>query len=81
MGRLKAIAVLALGLLLTSCLSNSPERMKALLEQLEFGEGETGCVTLAGSIDLNPIPMFTTAANLVYKKEKRGPEDDSGPDC
>jgi len=62
--------------LLTAC-SSTAETAKLIIEQLEFDEGEEGCITLNAQIDLNPVPLLSSNAMLIYKK--RTSED--APDC
>jgi len=65
---MKLIALLTL-LLFTSCASTQ-DNAQSLLDRLEFGDDEQGCVTLEGNFDINPIPLITTNVRLVYKKVK-----------
>jgi len=65
---MKIISLLTL-LILTSCASTQ-DNAQSLLDRLEFGDDEQGCVTLEGNFDINPIPLITTNVRLVYKKVK-----------
>lgn len=73
---MKILLILALILYLPSCIS-SGDAAKALIDQLEFGEGEHGCVRLHASIDLNPLPLIVSNATLDYRKST-GPD---APEC
>lgn len=52
--------------MLTGCANT--ESLSALLDRLEFEDGDKGCVDLRTSVDLNPLPVFTSNATLIYKK-------------
>jgi len=65
---MKLIALLTI-ISLTSCASTQ-DNAQSLLDRLEFGDDEQGCVTLEGNFDINPIPLLTTNVRLVYKKVK-----------
>lgn len=67
---------LALLALLTGCTS-SGEGVKMLIDQLEFYEGDRGCVEIRANIDLNPIPLVSTNASVIYKKDT----GDGAPTC
>ena len=66
---MKRLILLTLSILLVSCTSTQ-ENAQTLLDRLEFGEDEQGCVTLEAQIDLNPLPLITSNARMVYKKVK-----------
>jgi len=65
---MKTLALISL-LLLTSCASTQ-DNAQSLLDRLEFGDDEFGCLTLDATIDLNPLPLITSNARMVYKKVK-----------
>lgn len=60
---------LVLLVFLASC-SGTDQSVKNLLDRLEFDEDESGCLRLTANVDLNPIPLITSNATLVYKKQK-----------
>lgn len=65
-------ALIALPLaLLTGCATDA-QNARTLLDRLEFDEGEYGTFELEGTIDLNPLPMFSS--NVHMKLEKVKPE-------
>jgi len=64
---MKAPALITL-LALTGC-ATPDQNARSLLDRLEFEEGERGCAELRASIDLNPLPLVTTAASLILKKD------------
>lgn len=66
---MKLIILAVLSILLVSCASTQ-ENAQTLLDRLEFGEDEVGCLTIDAMIDLNPLPLLTSNARLVYKKVK-----------
>ena len=70
--------ILPIGLLMVlgGCQSTG-ESAQALIEQLQFYEGDQGCVRLQAEIDLNPLPLVTTNAQMVYKKNT----GEGAPDC
>lgn len=70
------IAAVVLTLMLGGC-ATQDEEARSLLDRLEFDEDETGCIRLDGTIDLNPLPLFKTNANLTLKKQK----GDNPPEC
>lgn len=72
---MKALTLLCL-VLLTGCQSTD-QNARTLLDRIEFGEDEIGCVDLRATIDLNPLPMFTSNASLILKKTK----GDNPPEC
>jgi type IV pilus biogenesis protein CpaD/CtpE len=68
------LTVIALAAL-SGCASQD-QKARSLLDRLEFGEDEIGCFRLNGSIDLNPMPVFTSNVNLSLVKKKG-----EAPDC
>jgi len=73
---MKPLALLPILLSIASC-SSTGETAKTLIEQLQFEEGEEGCIRLQAEIDLNPVPFITTNAQLIYKKST----GEGSPDC
>jgi len=73
---MKTVALLSLLVLTASCSSTS-DTAKTLIEQLQFYEGDEGCIRLQAEIDLNPVPFITTNAQLIYKKST----GEGAPDC
>ena len=70
--------ILFLVLLLSGCSSNPSA--KGLLETLEFGEDETGCFRVTGTVDLS-ASMFASRSVAVSLVKKKGTELDPAPDC
>ncbi len=72
-------------LLLTSCASKGPTILpngelyeaRTLLDRVEFGEDETGCIDIRGEVDLNPAPFFSSNAQIILKKSK----GEDAPEC
>lgn len=64
--------LIACALLLTGC-ATPTENARSLLDRLEFEEGEYGTFELEGSIDLNPIPLFSTTVHMKLEKIKPQP--------
>ena len=71
---MKALILLSL-LMVSGCASN-PDA-PTLFDRLEFGEGETGCFRLTGTLDVggNPFTSTNVAVSLVKRK------GDDSPDC
>lgn len=57
--------------------NSSGDAVKAIIEQLEFYEGDEGCVEMETTLDLNPVPLVNSNTRLGYKKNT-GP---NAPDC
>ena len=57
-------------LLSTGCAQTTSENAQSLFDRLAFGEGESGCVRLDATIDLNPAVIVTSNASIIYKKSK-----------
>ncbi len=56
---------------LTGCATPADQTRK-LLDRLEFDSDEHGTFALEGTVDINPLPLFST--NLHLKLEKTKPE-------
>lgn len=61
---------LALLFLLTSCGASSVASLEKALDRLDFDDDEQGCLRLEATFDLNPIPLVTSNAEIMYKKQK-----------
>lgn len=71
------MTVLALGVTIASgCASNNPDA-RTLLDRIEFGEDETGCFRVTGTLDVggNPFTSTNVAVSLIKRK------GDDPPDC
>lgn len=66
------IVLLAAVLWLTGC-STPVDGARTLLDRLEFDEGEYGIFEMEGTVDLNPLPMFSTNVHLRLEKIKDKP--------
>ena len=66
---MKLLSLIIILLSFSGC-SSTEANAKALLDRLEFGEDEEGCIRLEAQIDLNPFPLVTSNASLTYKKQK-----------
>lgn len=64
--------VLALVLLLNAC-ATPTQNARSLLDRLEFDADEYGTFELEGTVDLNPIPLFTTNVHMKLSKVKDKP--------
>ena len=71
--------MLLMVLLLSGCASN-PDGAKSLLETLEFGEDETGCFRVTGTVDLS-ASVFASSSVAISLVKKKGTELDPAPDC
>ena len=72
------VRILLMILLLSGC-SSSPTA-KGLLETLEFGEDETGCFRVTGTVDLS-ASVFASSSVAISLVKKKGTELDPAPDC
>lgn len=75
---MKQLMMLVLLVLLTGC-SGNPSA-KGLLETLEFGEDETGCFRVTGTINVSAT-IFASSQVAVALVKKKGTELDPAPDC
>jgi len=73
---MKLFILLPISILLASCV-NSGEAAKNLIDQLQFYEGDEGCIRLHATLDLNPLPLITSTATLDYRKST----GEGAPEC
>lgn len=76
---IKPASLIFLAITLTSCASSS-ENAKTLIDRLEFNPDESGCIDIRAQVDLNPAPIFSSNATVIYKKSK-SVEGFSPPEC
>ena len=74
------VRILLMILLLSGCSSNPNVTAKGLLETLEFGEDETGCFRVTGTIALSAT-IFASSNVAVSLVKKKGTDLDPAPDC
>jgi hypothetical protein len=75
----KLVTATAMAATITGCASTQ-DNAKSLVDRLEFGENEAGCVEIRATVDLNPVPMITSNASVIYKKSKPLPQQPA-PEC
>ena len=71
--RINTLGLIAIALLLAFGLSSCAtqgEDARSLLDRIEFGEDEIGCVDIRGEISLNPSVIFSKKATIILKKSK-----------
>lgn len=73
---MRKLILMALLAFLAAC-SSTGENAQGLVQQLEFEEGEEGCVRIQAQVDLNPVPLVSSNAQLTYVKRT----SEAAPDC
>ena len=76
---IKLASLLIIAITLTSC-ATSTENAKTLVDRLEFKPDESGCIDIRAQVDLNPAPIFSSNATVIYKKSK-SVEGFAPPEC
>ena len=75
----KLLMIFTATLLLSGC-ANNPDA-KSLLETLEFGDDETGCFRVTGTVDVGASMFASSSVAVSLVKKKKGGDDDPAPDC
>lgn len=57
----------------TGCATDPTTQARTLLDRLEFDEDEYGSFELEGTVDLNPLPVFSTNVHMKLEKHKDKP--------
>ena len=65
---MKALILLVITLM-TGCTS-SGNNARSLCDRLEFGPDECGSFEMNGTVDVNPIPLFSTNLHVELEKQK-----------